>query len=329
MREYLRKQAFTLWLLAAVGLAILWPAPAAKGGFLQPEFTTQLGVWIIFFMQGLSLPTSELVVGYRPKRLHVFNLSWNFLWYPLITGIVLLPLSFFLSDSMRLGFWLLAILPTTVAAAIAFTAISGGSTSSAIFSTVLSNVVAVFIVPSVAVAYLASGTNVSISVTPLFLNLAWLIIVPLILGQIVRSVAPQKATAVAKAARPVSAGIIIFIVHAAFADSVASGFLGELPVTSIVAVLVGSILLLALASTLVWFTSAMIRVERRFRIAGFYCASQKSLATGLPLAASILAVAPDSIDPAAVIIPLMIYHPLQLLLAGWVSGRVGAEGEAR
>ena len=331
MRAYLRKQAFTLWLLAAVGLAIIWPDAAAKGGILRAEFTTQVGVWIIFFMQGLSLPTSELVVGYRPKRLHVFILSWNFLWYPLVTGVVLLPLSIFLPDSMRLGFWLLAILPTTVAASIAFTAISGGSTSSAIFSSVLSNMSAVFIVPLVAVAYLATEMSVSIPVGPLFLKLAWLIIVPLILGQIVRALAAGKAAAVSRAARPVSAGIILFIVHAAFADSVASGFLGELPVGSLVAVVVGAISLLGVASVLIWYSLGLIRVEPRFRIAGFFCASHKSLATGLPLAASILAVAPDAVDPAAVLIPLMCFHPLQLLLAGWVSGRFGAhsDGQAR
>ncbi|RCL33837.1 MAG: hypothetical protein DBX01_05220 [Puniceicoccaceae bacterium] len=40
----------------------------------------------------------------------------------------------------------------------------------------------------------------------------------------------------------------------------------------------------------------------------FLCASQKSLATGLPLITSIMVATPWLVD-AAVIIPLLCYHP--------------------
>jgi sodium/bile acid cotransporter 7 len=59
----------------------------------------------------------------------------------------------------------------------------------------------------------------------------------------------------------------------------------------------------------------------------FFCASQKSLATGLPLASSILVAAPGVVDPATVLIPLLCYHPVQLVLAGWLSARFVAHGE--
>ena len=326
MREHLKKHAFTLWLLTAVVLAILFPEPGAKGGIFFSEFTTKLGVFVIFLLQGLGLPTSELAAGYRPKRLHAFVLSWNYLWFPVVAGLLLLPLSFVLPPEFRLGFWLLAILPTTVSSAVVFSTVSGGDTSNAIFSTVFSNLLSVLLVPTVAVAYLATETEAHIPLLPLFTTLFILIILPLIIGQVFRKIVPTRSAALSKRTKPVGNWIILFIVHCAFANSVQSGFLGQLDAGLVAAVVGGTVLLLLLVSGLVWWTASWLKITRPQRITAFFCASQKSLATGLPLATSILASAPGVVDTAAVLIPLMCYHPAQLVLAGILSGRFSAGG---
>lgn len=325
MRKHLKKHAFTLWLLCGVVLAILLPGPAADGGFLHAKTLTKIGVWVIFFLQGLSLPTSELASGYKPKRLHVFVLSWNYIWFPLLTGLLLIPISLILPENLRLGFWLLAILPTTVSSAVTFTAVSGGNSSNAIFSTVFSNLLSVLLVPAVSVAYLASETDAHVPLLPLFSKLFALIVVPLIIGQIIRKLMPNRATAFAKKTKSVGNWIIIFIVHAAFANSVQSGFLDSLAGHDVVAVIGSTVFVLLLMSSLVWWSSRWIQPNRGQRIAAFFCASQKSLATGLPLATSILAAAPGVVDAAAVLIPLMCYHPSQLVLAGFLSGKWSSE----
>lgn len=324
MQTHLKKHAFTLWLLLGVTLAVIFPEPGAKGGFLQPEFTTKLGVWIIFFLQGLSLPTSELTSGYKPKRLHAFVLSWNYLCFPLVVGLLLIPLSLILPPELRIGFWLLSILPTTVSSAVVFSTVSGGNTSNAIFATVFSNLLSVLLVPTVAVIYLAAETDANISLAPLFTKLFLLIILPLIIGQIIRKLLPSTASYVSKKAKPLSNWVIIFIVHCAFAQSVQSGFLDKLSGLSILSVIGSTVFILILISQLVWWTSAWLKPTRAQRITAFYCASQKSLATGLPLTTSILAAAPGAVDTAAVLIPLMCYHPAQLVLAGFLSGRWSA-----
>ena len=328
MQKHLKKHAFTLWLLLGVGLAILFPEPGAKGGWLHPAITTKLGVSLIFLLQGLSLPTSELTRGYKPKRLHAFVLSWNYLVFPLVIGLLMLPLSLILPAELRLGFWLLSILPTTVSSAVVFSTVSGGNTSNAIFATVFSNLVSVLLVPTVAVSYLAAETEANISLIPLFSKLFTLIILPLIIGQIARKALPAAAAAICKTTKPWSNWIIIFIVHCAFAQSVHSGFLDQLSGSSILSVVGSTVFILLLCSQLVWWTAAWIRPPREQRITAFYCASQKSLATGLPLATSILAAAPGVVDTAAVLIPLMCYHPAQLVLAGFISGKFAQLPEA-
>ena len=320
MTTLLKKNAFTLWLLVAVGLALLFPEPAAKGGVLRAEWVTQLGVAVIFFLQGLSLPTRSLAAGTRPKRLHVFVLSWNYLWFPVVTGLLLVPMSLWLTPELCVGFWLLSILPTTVASAIAFTSLSGGNTANAIFSTIFSNLLAVLIVPTIAVTYLASEAAIDVSLVSIFASLAKLLVLPLLVGQLLRQFMRALAERMSKGTKLVSSGIIVFIVHAAFAESVSSGFLDDLSFTALVGVLACVITVILATSALIWWSSAWLRVKGPQRIAAFHCASQKSLASGLPLASSILLAAPGVVDPAAVLIPLICFHPLQLMFAGVVTG---------
>jgi sodium/bile acid cotransporter 7 len=322
MKTLLKKHTFTLWLLAAVGLALLFPEPGSKWGLLRPEFTTQWGVAVIFFLQGLSLPTRSLAAGYQPKRLHVFVLSWNYLWFPVVTGLVLVPMAWWLTPELCLGFWLLSILPTTVASAIAFTSLSGGNTANAIFSTIFSNLLAVLIVPTLAVTYLASEAAVEVSLIAIFASLAKLLVLPLLVGQVLRQCMRALAVRISKGTKLVSSGMIVFIVHAAFAESVRSGFLDGLSFTALAGVLVGVVSVMLATSALIWWSSAWLRVDASQRIAAFHCASQKSLASGLPLASSILLAAPGAVDPAAVLIPLICFHPLQLMFAGVVTERL-------
>lgn len=325
MLNALKRNAFTLWLLVAVGVALLFPAPAASGGFLLPEITTQLGVWTIFFLQGLSLPTNELTAGYKPKRLHVFVLGWNFVLFPLVAWLLLLPFGGLLSDDLRLGFGLLAIMPTTVASAIAFTSLAKGNAANAIFSTVYSNVLAIWAVPAICVAYLTSTTDLEIPLIPLFVKLALLILVPLVVGQMMHRMEPIKAAAVAFKTKWVSQAIILFIVHAAFADSMQSGLMEQLSLGSLVSVLLITLVLLLLVSALVWWGSPPLKLQHAQRVAAFFCASQKSLATGLPLATSILAATNGALDAALLLIPMICYHPMQLLFAGMISERIKTE----
>ena len=320
MKPLLRKHAFTLWLVAAVLLAVYFPEPASKGGGLRAQWTTQFGVALIFFLQGLTLPTRSLAAGYKPKRLHVFVLSWNYLWFPVVTGLLLIPLSGLLTPELCVGFWLLAILPTTLASSIAFTSLSGGDTSNAIFSTIFSNLLAVLVVPTIAVAYLASETAIEISLTGIFVSLARLLVLPLILGQVLRQLVRALAGRITGLTKLVSSGIIVFIVHAAFAQSVSSGLLNELSLALCLGVAVSIVTVLVVTSVLIWWSGSWLRLQRAQRIAAFFCASQKSLASGLPLASSILLAAPGVVDPAMVLIPLICFRPVQLAFAGLLTG---------
>lgn len=109
MKALLQKQGFSLCIISAVGLALLFPELGSTGGVFVPEFSTQLGVWLIFLFQGLRTPLGELVAGYKPKRIHAFVLGWNFLLFPFLTGLLLWLVLPPLAGDLLSGFWFLSI----------------------------------------------------------------------------------------------------------------------------------------------------------------------------------------------------------------------------
>jgi hypothetical protein len=175
---------------------------------------------------------------------------------------------------LQLGFGLLAILPTTVASATAFSALAGGHTGNALFASLYSNALAVWLVPALAVSYLSLEAGTPIAVGPIFGQLGLLILLPLLSGQSVRRVAPLEAAWLASRTQWLSPAIIALMVHLAFARSIASGLLETLAFPVLLAVLAVCSALLWIVSGLVWWSSASLRCTQAQRITCFFCASE-------------------------------------------------------
>jgi len=81
-----------------------------------------------------------------------------------------------------------------------------------------------------------------------------------------------------------------------------------------------SVLLLSVALGLTWLAGRVLGFARDERIAALFCGSKKTLASGVPMARLIFGAQPGL---AVILLPIMIYHPLQLLVGGWLAGRLG------
>src|SRR5690606_17054154 len=126
-------QAFTLGLAAAVAAALVWPRVGAPGGPLRPEVSAKLLVALIFLIQGLTLPTRQLIRSAGKLRLHLFCQACNFAAAPLLMLGLLLAIGSWIQPEIAAGLVFLAALPTTISSAVALTATSEGDTGAALF----------------------------------------------------------------------------------------------------------------------------------------------------------------------------------------------------
>lgn len=321
MKAFINKNWFILALPLAVGLAWLVPEAGASGGWLRAEVTTKLGVAVIFFCQGVTLPGAALRQGAMQWRLHLVVQSFTFLLFPLI-GIVFDALAGeHLPRDLRLGFLFLCVLPSTVTSSVVLTTLAKGNTAGAIFNAVLSNVVGVFITP-LWVAWLMKAGGEVRPLGPVVREIFVLLLVPLIFGQVMRIWLRAWADARKKLLSNLTYGIILFIVFAAFCNSVKSR-LWEQQSGSVSLLAAGGVLVIFLiAIGLVEVIARAVRLDRPDRIAASFCGTQKTLASGVPLAKVIFGAHPGL---GLILLPIMFFHPLQLLvcgvLAGWFARR--------
>ena len=300
-------------IILAVIIAIIAPA---RGNFADIfGQLTNVAIALLFFLYGARLSTQEALNGLKHWRLHLTILAFTFVVYPLI-GIALRPLTAVISHDMYLGILFLTLVPSTVQSSVAFTSIAKGNVAGAIVSASASNLVGVIITPLLVMFLMGTGGGVHID-TSVFGEIALLLLAPFVLGQLTRrwvgKVAQSKATKV------VDRGSIAMVVYSAFSKGVVDGIWSSISLWDLAFLVVFAAIFVAFMLWLTRKASQKMGFNRADTIAIEFCGSKKSLATGLPMASVIFASGGASLG--LLILPLMIYHQVQLMMCSWLAAR--------
>lgn len=308
---------FLLGMVAAVGLAVMFPAPGAQGGWLHPELVNKVGVALIFFLHGAALPFAALKAGTLRWPLHLVVQASTFLLFPLIGLALLAVAGRWIPEDLQLGFFYLCVLPSTVSSSVAMTAAARGNVPAAVFNATLSSLLGVFLTP-LWVSWRLQAGGQPMPVGPVILDLVRWLVLPLLLGQLCR---PWLAGWIGRHRRLVGVadrGTILLLVYTSFCDSMRWGVWSGRGVGVVVATLAGSLVLFWL---LFLVTNALARAcgfPVEDRIAAVFCGSKKTLASGVPMAQLIFGAHPGL---SFILLPILIYHPLQLVICGVLAGR--------
>ncbi|MFR9833762.1 bile acid:sodium symporter family protein [Corynebacterium striatum] len=306
-----------LLIISAVVVAIIFPA---RGHFAEVfDSLTNVVIALLFYLYGARLSTQEALNGLKNWRLHLTILAFTFVLYPIL-GLALRPLTLFISHDMYLGILYLTLVPSTVQSSVAFTSVAKGNIAGAIVSASASNLVGVIMTPLLVMALMGAGNGISID-SSVFVEISLLLLAPFILGQLTRKWV--KDFAASKGTKIVDRGSITMVVYAAFSKGVVDGIWGSISIWEIVFLVVLSILMVAFMLWLTRILGSKLGFPRADVIAIEFCGSKKSLATGLPMASVIFASGSTSLG--LLILPLMIYHQVQLMICSWLAARYAGQ----
>jgi sodium/bile acid cotransporter 7 len=105
--------------------------------------------------------------------------------------------------------------------------------------------------------------------------------------------------------------------YIAFSATAIGGIWHQIPAATLGVLLVVCAALLTVALVLTRFGARALGFERRDEISIVFCGSKKSLVTGVPMARVMFSPA----DTGAAILPLMLFHQLQLIVCAWLAQR--------
>lgn len=310
------------WFLAALVavsvLAFVWPEPGAHGGALHPELANKLGVALIFLLHGASLSLAALRAGLLQVKVHAAIQAVTFVAFPLVGLLVLAALpAGLVSAELRLGLFFLCALPSTVSSSVTLTAAAHGNVPVAVFNATLSSLLGVILTPLwVGLRLRTSGGSLPLG--PVVLDLCLWLVLPFLLGQLARPWCGEFVSRHRRSLARLDRATILLLVYTSFCDSVVGGVWTAQRPSALLLTFGLSGLLLALMLVGSNGLGKALGLAREERIALMFCGSKKTLASGVPMARVMFGASPSL---GVVLLPILIYHPLQLVICGWLASR--------
>lgn len=313
-----RPDPFILALVATAALASV--LPAAGDALATLQVTAKIAIALLFFLYGARLSTSEAISGLKHWRLHTSILTTTFVVFPLLGLLTHLLVPSILTESLYAGVLLLCLVPSTVQSSVAFTSIARGNVAGAVVSASMSNLLGVFLTPLLVASLMRGTGDVHVdgsSIVKIVLQL----FVPFVAGQLARPVIGIWVRRHASPLRVVDRGSILLVVYVAFSEGVNAHVWSTLDTAAIIGLVAVCVVLLAFVMGWTALTGRLLRFGRGDRIALLFCGSKKSLASGLPMATVLF----PAHQVALIVLPLMLFHQLQLIVCAWLAGRLARQ----
>lgn len=310
-----RLDTFMLAILAVMAVALVLPCRGEAA--LVVGVASEAAIALLFFLQGARLSREVVLAGLVHWRLHAVVLAATFVVFPLL-GLALAPLAdLLIAPLLYAGLLFLCTLPSTVQASVVFTTLAGGNVPAALCSASLSSLLGLVLTPIEVGLVLHQRVDVSPAGG---LKIVALLLLPFLAGQIAqRWLAPALARH-RRLVGLVDRSSVLLMVYSAFSAATVAGVWSRLPLANL---LVLAAVLGALLATMFALTALVARelgLPRADEIAIVFCGSKKSLVTGIPMANALFTGSALGV----MVLPLVIYHQMQLIACALLAQRYAA-----
>lgn len=309
-------------LLLMIALASIWP----EGGLGQGRFSLRTlsgyGISVIFFLYGLRLSVHQLVSCLSKWKLHLIIQSVTFIVFPLL---ILMFRSYFKSGPYELlwtGAFFLAALPSTVSSAVVMVSLANGNVPAAVFNASFSSIAGIVIAPLWMGLVLSTGNTHGFDMSPVLLKLSYQILLPLVAGVVLHKWLGEPAIRYRMFTRYFDQSVILAIVYTSFSNSFSSGLFSNMGIDVILILIIALLLLFLLINGFIYLLIRKAKLGKPDLITALFCGSTKSLMHGTVMAKVIFGAAGAG---GVILLPILIYHALQLTITGVMSQRFSAD----
>ncbi len=307
-------------LIAVVALAYFVPGP---GMIQKPVSLSEIagyGISLIFFFYGLKLNSQKLKLGLSNWRMHLVIQLTTFLLFPIL-ALILKP--FFISEEAThiwLGIFFLSALPSTVSSSAVMVSIAGGNIPGAIFNASISALIGVFVTPFW-ISVILSGETRDFDVPHVFIRLIVQVLLPVIIGMLLNKRFVAYTEKYKTSFKTFDQVVILLIVYTSFCKSFTGHLFDTISPYELILLAAGMLALFLAIVFLMKVISRCLRFNRSDTITVLFCGSKKSLVHGTVMSGILFAGNPLA---GLILLPLILYHALQILAAGILAKKLAA-----
>lgn len=307
---------FLLALIGMIVLAWLWPFPGMQESPVPLGTISTYAVSVIFFFYGLRLSPEKLLAGLVNWKLHVVVHMSTFLLFPLI-ALALRPLFEGNDEEMIwMGIFFLTALPSTVSSSVVMVSIARGNIPAAIFNSSVSSLIGVFITPLWMGMIMEAGPE-HFDLGTVVGKLALQVLLPVIAGIMLNKRWGHVAEKYKKYIRYFDQSSILLIVYTSFCESFGAHLFRDFAPLNLLLLGLGMIMMFFAVYFLLTLLCRFFGFNREDRITAVFCGSKKSLVQGAVMSKVLFSGAQAGI----ILLPIMLYHALQLIAASVLAQR--------
>ena len=301
-------------LTLAIVLAVL--IPATGGGRAIADGVANVAIFVLFLFNGMRIARRDIAIGIA---------NWRFL-FPLVlwvfgamalAGFGLSKLAAgYLPPLVALGFLYLGILPSTVQSATSYSTLAGGNPALSVVSAALLNMLG--IVLSAPLFAMLGGVGAGAVGWSVVIKIVTILLLPFVIGLAIQ----DYTTGFIGRHKPkivwIDRFVIAIAIYVAFSGAVEQGIWQRINGATWAMLGAATAAYLAFAHGGAWTAGGLLRLQRPDRISFLFAGAQKSAAIGVPLATVLFPPA----TAGFVVLPLLLYHLFQLVIAAPIAGRL-------
>ena len=310
---------FVLAIIGVIILAWFLPGIGSPESGVPLDLIASIGISLIFFFYGLKLSPRDIKTGLRNWKLHAVVQATTFLVFPLI---VLAFHPFIKSENGQtiwLAFLFLAALPSTVSSSVVMVSIAKGNIPAAIFNASVSGLIGIVITPLWMGLFLKQ-TSIDFDLGEIYFKLVTEILLPVIIGIFLQRYWGDFARKNSRYLTLFDKSVILLIIFKSFSHSFENKVFSAVDATDLFLIVTAVILLFYAIYFLTLKVSQLLGFTIEDRITTQFCGTKKSLVHGTVFAKILFQ---QSATTGIMLLPIMIFHPIQILIISFVATRLG------
>ena len=322
MLKKLKVDSFVIAILISIIIAYFLPQLGASDSPVPMGFISSIGISFIFFFYGLSLNSEAIKNGLKNWKLHLTVQSSTFILFPLL----ILPFFPLFKDTsyelLWLAFLFMAALPSTVSSSVVMVSMAKGNLPAAIFNASISGIIGIILTPLWMMPFIKQ-TNIAFDFSSIYLQWISEIVIPLILGLLLRKFLGNWAQRHKKQLNLFDKFIILLIIYKSFVKSFEDEIFSSVSVLEMGVMVVLVLLLFFIVYSLTGWFGSLLKFNHADRITNQFCGTQKSLVHGTVFSEALFG---QTSIIGIILLPLMIYHAFQILIISVIATKKGTVG---
>lgn len=309
---------FVLAIVGSILLAWFFPQWGSPESGIPLDLIASVGISLIFFFYGLKLSPQEIKIGLRNWKLHILVQTTTFLVFPLIVLAFYPLIKTENGQTLWLAFLFLAALPSTVSSSVVMVSIAKGNIPAAIFNASISGLIGIVVTPLWMGLFLKQ-TTIDFNLGEIYFKLITEILLPVVIGIFLQRYWGYFARKYSRYLTLFDKSVILLIIFKSFSHSFENQVFSAVDILDLVLIVTAVVALFFLIYFLTFYLSRLLKFTIEDQITAQFCGTKKSLVHGTVFAKILFQ---QSATTGIMLLPIMIFHPVQILIISFVAGKL-------